>query len=64
MRQQYLGDGVYVDFDGYHIVLTTEREGIMHTIYLDSPTFGALKRYDQQIREMVQGRLKGTEEDE
>jgi len=28
-EKQYIGDGVYVDFDGLHIVLTTEN-GIHH----------------------------------
>ena len=33
----YLGDGVYVEFDGYHIKLTTS-DGISdtNTIYLDN----------------------------
>lgn len=32
----YLGDGVYAEFDGYHVVLTTENAiSATNTIYLD-----------------------------
>lgn len=37
MEKRYLGDGVYVESDGFHIILTTE-DGISTTnrIYLDN----------------------------
>ena len=35
----YLGDGVYVEYDGYHVVLTTsDGIGTTNRICLDSPT--------------------------
>jgi hypothetical protein len=36
-KKEYLGDSVYVDFDGYHVVLTTEN-GISKTneIFLEN----------------------------
>ena len=42
----YLGDGVYVDHDGYQIVLTTE-DGIRatNTIYMEPEVLKALKEY-------------------
>lgn len=44
--REYLGDAVYVAFDGYHIVLTTE-DGISatNTIYLEPLVLQALRRY-------------------
>ena len=35
-EKRYLGDGVYVDFDGWHIILTTENGvSIQNTIYME-----------------------------
>lgn len=50
--KEYLGDAVYADFDGLHIVLTTEN-GIetTNTIYLLPETSEALQRYIQRAAE-------------
>lgn len=40
-NNEYLGDGVYVDYDGYHIILMTEG----NTIFLDSVVFASLIGY-------------------
>lgn len=49
-RKQYIGDGVFVDFDGYYIVLTTENEsGPSNIIHLEQMTFDALVKYVDQI---------------
>ncbi len=44
--KEYLGDGVYCDFDGYHLVLTTE-DGltVSNTIYLDESVVLSLVKY-------------------
>lgn len=49
-RKQYIGDGVYVDYDGFHLVLTTE-DGISvtNTIYLDKVSYRSLILYVQNI---------------
>jgi hypothetical protein len=49
----YIGDGVYVDYDGYHIVLTTEN-GIetTKTIALEPELLDALKRFDARVKEI------------
>jgi hypothetical protein len=46
MSKIYLGDGVYAEFDGYHIVLTTEN-GIetTNTIYLEPPVVRGLEEF-------------------
>jgi hypothetical protein len=49
--KRYLGDGVYADFDGYHIVLSTEREYGIHTIYLEPSVLSALMDLNDEINE-------------
>ncbi len=48
----YLGDGVYVDNDGYSIVLTAEN-GIeaTNTIYLEPDVFSSLLTYVEKLKE-------------
>jgi hypothetical protein len=48
----YLGDAVYVEFDGGALVLTTE-DGIRETnrIVLEPQVYGALEQYVQRLRE-------------
>ncbi len=50
-EKRYLGDAVYVGFDGYHIVLTTE-DGVevSNAIYLEPMVFDALVKYTEMIR--------------
>ena len=50
-EKQYIGDGVYVDFDGLHIVLTTEN-GIAttNTVYLCPETLSELEAYIDRLR--------------
>ena len=48
-QKTYLGDGAYVHFDGYHFILTTERENGIHHIGLEPPVFEALLRYRTEV---------------
>lgn len=42
----YLGDAVYADFDGHHIILTTENGfEATNTIFLDSDVASSLVDY-------------------
>ena len=45
-QEQYLGDGVYADHDGYHVVLSV-RNGYSatQTIYLEPSVLKALNDY-------------------
>jgi hypothetical protein len=50
---QYLGDGVYASFDGYHIWLTTgshEESDATSKIALEPSVFAALLRYQAAVR--------------
>jgi len=57
--KSYLGDGVYVDYDGYHIILTTEN-GITatNTIYLEWEVYQNLLK---NINIMIELRKKELE---
>lgn len=50
MSKRYLGDGVYVDFDGFAIVVTTE-DGYRatNTIVLEPEVVGALMAYALEL---------------
>ena len=55
IEKDYIGDGVYVDFDGYHIVLTAEN-GVYatDTIALEPPVFEALLRFNARLQEAIE----------
>lgn len=56
----YLGDGVYAEFDGYAIVLTTEN-GIATTnrIVLEPEVFRLFERWVTTLRAQPEGRVFG-----
>lgn len=44
--KQYLGDGVYANYDGYNVVLTTENGlSTTNTIYLEPAVLWALDNW-------------------
>jgi hypothetical protein len=50
--QDYIGDGVYVEFDGY--VITLKANDIHHptdTIYLEPDVLAALNRFAQRMKD-------------
>jgi len=52
--KEYLGDGVYAIFDGYGIWLhANDHENPTDRIYLESPVYDALVRFDQRVRDFV-----------
>lgn len=45
----YLGDGVYAVFDGYQIIITTDRENGTHWIALEPAVLSSLVAYAERI---------------
>jgi hypothetical protein len=50
-KNEYLSEGVYASFDGYSIILKTERENGWHWIALEPYVFEALLHYKDKIFE-------------
>jgi hypothetical protein len=51
MNKTYLGDGVYADFDGFAVVLTTENGmEVTNTIVLEPDVIWALDQFVQKLR--------------
>lgn len=49
--KNYLGDGVYVTYDGYNIILTTENGiCVQDEIYLDPSVVEAFLRYIKDLK--------------
>ena len=49
-RKQYLGDGIYVDFDGYALVLTTENGyEVTSRIVIEEREWQALRDYVERL---------------
>lgn len=52
MPKTYLGDGAYVDFDGYALVLTTENGiAVTNRIVLEPEVYNALTYYVERLKE-------------
>ena len=52
MKKEYIGDGVYVEFDGYGLVLTTEDgRSTTNRIVLEPEVYQALTAYVSRLRE-------------
>ena len=50
-NKDYLGDGVYADFDGFGITLTAENGvTVSDTIYLEPQVLEALNRYAERMK--------------
>ena len=50
-HKQYLGAGVYVGYDGYHVVIWLESPGMFgaNTIALDPHVLAALEEYRENV---------------
>jgi len=48
-EHEYLGDGVYASFDGYHIWLRTGSHDSPGRIALEPAVFAALVRYERRV---------------
>jgi len=52
--RKYLGDDAYIEFDGYHIVLTTG-SGVTATnkIYMETEVFQKLVEYEKMLKKAI-----------
>ncbi len=59
IEKRYIGDAVYVDYDGYHIVLTTS-DGLRNTntIYLEPGVWNQLSDWTKELKHEQQGESK------
>ena len=51
MEDDYLGDGVYASFDGYHIILDLRGQDNTTSIALEPSVIEALLRYKERVYE-------------
>jgi hypothetical protein len=54
--EEYLGDGLYVSFDGYQFALRAPRDGGDHVVYLELSVVKAFQRYAERTVKQVQTR--------
>lgn len=47
----YIGDGLFAEFDGYHIILKTERSNEEHWIGIEPSVWNKLVEYREKIYE-------------
>lgn len=47
--QDYIGDAVYASWDGHQVKLDTRASPVVHVIYLDLYTLGALLRFARRV---------------
>lgn len=48
-KEEYIGDGVYVSFDGYQLCLRAPREGGDHFVYLEPTVYSNLTDYMERL---------------
>lgn len=49
MNKEYLGDGLYAEWDGWNIILSAPRENGDHWVGLEPTVFDALIRYKERV---------------
>lgn len=58
-NEEYLGDGLYVSFDGWQFCLRAPREEGDHMVYLEPCTLETFNRYcNETIAKLAQGTEK------
>lgn len=51
--KEYLGDGLYARFDGYNIILHTDRAGMEHWVALEPIVYKSLVSYHDRLEEKL-----------
>lgn len=59
MKEEYLGDGLYVSFDGWQFCLRAPRENGDHVVYLDARLLDGFKRYCKEVERKIAERHYG-----
>lgn len=57
-RETYIGDGLYVSFDGFHFILRAPRPDGDHWVGLQPDTVRSFEAFVRRIRSGVEGRTK------
>lgn len=57
-QKRYLGDGLYVHFDGWHVVLTAPRESGDHYVALEPSVLENFDLYKEDLKNILM-KLKG-----
>lgn len=61
-REEYLGDGLYVSFDGFQVVLRAPRMEGDHIVYLNPEIYAALRKWLDRyptVKEHMEGMIDG-----
>ena len=60
-KKEYLGDGAYINFDGYHVVLTAEN-GICatDTVALEPQVLDAFMQYVDRLKAFIDEATKNA----
>ena len=53
LKETYLGDGLYVSFDGYQLILRAPRESGDHFVALEPSVYSALLTYVKRLKETL-----------
>jgi len=53
-KEFYLGDGIYVSYDGHNIKLTTGE----HSVWLNPEVLEAMKSYEESLRQSIRKLMK------
>lgn len=59
LKKSYLGDGLYVHFDGFSFILSTERENGEHYVGLEPDMLESLFFYRNGLYEDLKTKEKG-----
>ena len=54
-RKLYIGDGVYAEYDGFAVTLSTERESGVHWLVLEPDHLDTLNQFIAAIRKATEG---------
>ena len=59
MKEEYLGDGLYVSFDGWQFCLRAPRENGDHVVYLDAHLLDGFTRYCKEVERKIAAQHHG-----